>query len=71
MTMTTTRLTMTYGAKCQPIMKPHMQQISVAKMRMLRWMSGKTRIDRITNECIRGHFWAVPMGNKRRPKETH
>ena len=51
-------------------MKQHMQQISVAKMRMLRWMSGKTRIDRITNERIRGHghLWVVAMGNTRSQK---
>ena len=35
------RLVMAYGAKCWPIKKQDMQKISVAEMRMLRWMCGK------------------------------
>ena len=31
------------GAKCQPIKKQYMHQMDVTEMRMLRWMSGKTR----------------------------
>ena len=38
-----------YGAKCCPIKKQHMHKMSVAKMRILRWMCGKIRKDRIKN----------------------
>jgi len=31
----------------------HENQVSVAEMRMLRWMSDKTRHDRIMNDTIR------------------
>ena len=33
-------------------------------MRMLRWMSGKTRNDKIRNEFIRGSLGVVPIGDK-------
>ena len=47
---TTIRSAMTYGAKCWPIKKQHMQKMDVAEMRMLRWMCSKTRKDKIRNE---------------------
>ncbi|KAF3670597.1 Exosome complex exonuclease RRP44 [Capsicum annuum] len=42
-----------YGAECWPIKKVHIQKLKVAEMRMLRWMCGCTRKDRIRNEVIR------------------
>ena len=35
-------------------LKAHEKKLDVAEMRMLRWMSGVTKIDRIGNERIRG-----------------
>jgi hypothetical protein len=32
------------------------QSMGVAKMRMLRWISGVTREDRIRNEYVRGYY---------------
>ncbi|KAL4179859.1 hypothetical protein AMTRI_Chr13g122250 [Amborella trichopoda] len=40
--------------------------MSVAKMRMLRWMSGKTRRDRIPNKSIRENLSMTPIGDKMR-----
>ena len=34
--------------------KAHEKKLDVAEMRMLRWMSGVNKIDRIRNEIIRG-----------------
>ena len=41
---------MTYEAECWSIKKQHMHKKDVVEMRMLRWMCGKTRHDRIRNE---------------------
>ncbi|KAG5611910.1 hypothetical protein H5410_023191 [Solanum commersonii] len=42
-----------YGAECWPIKNAHVQKMHVAEMRMLRWMCGNTRSDKIRNEVIR------------------
>ena len=34
---------MPYGIDCWAIKKQHISKMSAAEMRMLRWMSGKTR----------------------------
>jgi hypothetical protein len=39
--------TMLYGAECWPTKRRHVQQLSVAEMRMLRWFCGYTRRDRV------------------------
>ncbi|EXC32766.1 hypothetical protein L484_019880 [Morus notabilis] len=43
--------------------------MSVAEMRMLRWMSGHTRMDRIRNEVIRSKVGVAPIEDKVR--ENH
>ena len=43
-----------------------MNKISVAEMRMLRWMCGKTRRDRIRNETIREMVGVAPIEEKLR-----
>ena len=55
---------MTYGAKCWPIKKQHMHKMDVADMRMLRWMCGKTRKDKIKNECFREHLGITTIEDK-------
>ena len=41
--MTAIRPAMLYGAECWPTKRRHIQQLSVAEMRMLRWICGHTR----------------------------
>ena len=41
---------MSYGVECQAIKKQHIHKMDVAKMRILRWMSGKIKKDKIRNE---------------------
>ena len=38
-----------YGSKCWPLKKTQVQRLMVAEMRMLRWMCGYSKIDRIRN----------------------
>jgi len=42
----------------------HETQVSVAEMRMLRWMSGKTRHDKIGNDTIRERVGVAPIVEK-------
>jgi len=44
---------MFYGTECWAVRNQHENKVSVAQMRMLRWLSGKTRHDRIRNDTIR------------------
>ncbi|KAG5619924.1 hypothetical protein H5410_005142 [Solanum commersonii] len=39
-----------YGAECWPVKNSHVQKMHVMEMRMLRWMCGHTRSDKIRNE---------------------
>ena len=51
---TVVRLAMVYGAETLAMKKAQEMKFDVAEMRMLRWMSGVTKLDRIRNERIRG-----------------
>uniref|UniRef100_A0A0V0HU30 Putative ovule protein n=1 Tax=Solanum chacoense TaxID=4108 RepID=A0A0V0HU30_SOLCH len=44
------RQTLLYGAECCIVKNSHVQNICVAKMRMLRWMCEHTRSNKIKNE---------------------
>jgi hypothetical protein len=44
---------MSYGTEYWEVKNQHENQVSVAKTRRLRWMSGKTRWHRIRNDTIR------------------
>ena len=57
---------MLYGAECWAVKEQHIQKMSVAEMRMLRWMSGKTRKDKIRNEIIRENLKVRPICEKMR-----
>ena len=51
---TVVRPAMMYGAETWAVKKAHEKKLDVAEMRVLRWMSGVTKMDRIRNEIIRG-----------------
>ena len=44
---------MLYGTKYWTIKRHHAQKMSIAEMRMLHWMCGNTRRDKVRNEDIR------------------
>ncbi|KAI0489432.1 hypothetical protein KFK09_029275 [Dendrobium nobile] len=58
------RPAMLYGAECWPLKVKHNTKLSVAEMRMLRWMSGFTLRDRIQNEHIREKVGVAPVEDK-------
>nr|XP_009802177.1 PREDICTED: uncharacterized protein LOC104247782 [Nicotiana sylvestris] len=47
------RPAMLYEVECWPVKKSHVHKMRVAEMRMLRWMCGHTKKDKIRNEIIR------------------
>ncbi|VFQ76974.1 unnamed protein product [Cuscuta campestris] len=54
------RPVMLYEAECWAVKKTHVPRLHAAEMRMLRWMSGKTSWDRISNEVIRRQVGMAP-----------
>ena len=60
------RSALLYGAECWPIKKSHVQRMRVAEMRMIRWICGHTRLDRIRNEVIRGKVGVASIEDKMR-----
>ena len=61
---TAVRPAMLYGTECWAVKCQHESKLSVAEMRMLRWMSGHTRQERIRNECIREKVGVAPIVEK-------
>jgi hypothetical protein len=55
---------MLYGAKCWLTKRRYVQQLSVAEMRMLRWICGNTRIDRVQNDGIHERLRVTPVEEK-------
>ncbi|VFQ71409.1 unnamed protein product [Cuscuta campestris] len=60
------RPAMLYGAECLAVKKTHVRRLHAAEMRMLRWMCGKTRLDRVSNEVIRRQVGMAPVEDKLR-----
>ncbi|KAL6516133.1 hypothetical protein OROGR_019438 [Orobanche gracilis] len=50
---TAIRPALLYGTECWAVKQYHVQKMNVAEMRMLRWMCGHTKKDRLRNEVIR------------------
>jgi hypothetical protein len=61
---TAIRPAMLYGAECWPTKRRHVQQLSVTEMRMLRWICGNTRRDRVRNDDIRERLGVAPIEEK-------
>nr|XP_009765599.1 PREDICTED: uncharacterized protein LOC104217141 [Nicotiana sylvestris] len=58
------RPTMLDGVECWQIKNSHVQKMKVAEMRMLRWISGYTRRDKIRNEAIRDKVGVASVEDK-------
>jgi hypothetical protein len=58
---TAIRPTMLYGVECWPTKRRYVQQLSVDEMRMLRWICGNTKRDRVWNDDIRERLGVTPV----------
>jgi hypothetical protein len=58
---TVIRPDMLYGAECWPTKRRHVEQLSIAEMRMLRWICGHIRRDRARNDDIRERLGVAPV----------
>jgi hypothetical protein len=58
------RPAMLYGAECWPTKRRHVQQLGIAKMRMVRWICGHIRRDRVWNDYIRERLGVAPVEEK-------
>ncbi|XP_076910882.1 uncharacterized protein LOC143568676 [Bidens hawaiensis] len=58
------RPAMLYGADYWAIKKAQEQKMEVAKMRMLHWMYGHTRLDRIRNSVFRERLGVANISDK-------
>jgi hypothetical protein len=61
---TAIRPAMLYGAECWPTKRRYVQQLSVAEMRILRWICGHTRRDQVRNDDIRERLGVTPVEEK-------
>ncbi|KAL5130891.1 Craniofacial development protein 2 [Glycine soja] len=61
---TAVRPAILYGTECWAVKSQHENKVGVAEMRMLRWMCGKTRQDKIRNEAIRKRVGVAPIVEK-------
>ena len=61
---TVVRPALMYGAETWALKKAQEKKLEVAEMRMLRWMCGVTKLDKIRNERIRGTTKVVEITKK-------
>ncbi|KAK9166421.1 hypothetical protein Scep_001612 [Stephania cephalantha] len=61
---TAIRPAMLYGSECWAVKQQQLHKMNVAEMRMLRWMCGKTRKDRIRNIKIQRQVGVAPIDTK-------
>ncbi|KAF3651799.1 hypothetical protein FXO37_17836 [Capsicum annuum] len=65
------RLAMLYEAECWPVKNSHIQKLKVTEMRMLQWMCGHIRKDRVRNEIIREKVRVASVEDKMRGVRLH
>ena len=63
---TVVRPAIMYGPEYWALKKTQIQRLLVAEMRMLRWLCGYTRLDKIRNEVIRDLVKVAPIEDKLR-----
>ncbi|RXH91995.1 hypothetical protein DVH24_021018 [Malus domestica] len=66
---TAIRPAMLYDTECWAVKHQHVHKMGVAEMRMLRWMCGHTRKDKIRNEDIQGKIGVAEIEGKMRENQ--
>ncbi|KAI5726127.1 hypothetical protein M8J77_024147 [Diaphorina citri] len=61
---TIVRPALTYGAETWALKKTEEKRLETTEMKMLRWMCGVTRLDKIRNEIIRGKVKVLEISKK-------
>jgi len=61
---TAIRSVLLYGIECWAIRRHHAYKMSVAEMRMLRWIYGNTRRDKVKSEDIRTKIGVASIEEK-------
>ncbi|XP_063540276.1 uncharacterized protein LOC134749304 [Cydia strobilella] len=61
---TAVRPALMYGSECWATKKKHEQKMHTNEMKMLRWVAGVTRLDRVRNVYVRGSFKVAPIAEK-------
>ena len=68
---TVVRPAMTYSSETWPMKRSLEKKMNVAEMRMLRWMTGVTRTDRIRNEYVKGTTKVAEVSRKVQERRLH
>jgi hypothetical protein len=55
---------MLYATECWPTKRRHVQQLSIAEMRMLQWLCSNTRRNRVRNDDICERLRVAPIEEK-------
>jgi len=63
---TIVRPAMLYGSECWALKKTQIQRLLVAEMKMIRWICGYMKLDKIRNEVIRDLVKVAPIEDKMR-----
>ena len=58
---TVIRPTLVYGSECWALHRAEQQRMHTAEMKMLKWIQGNTRKDRITNEKFHDDAMVKPI----------
>jgi len=53
-----------FGPEYWPIKKSHVHRMRVAEIKMIHWMCGHMRFDKIRNGVIRGKIGVIPIEYK-------
>ncbi|XP_066967704.1 uncharacterized protein [Macrobrachium rosenbergii] len=61
---TVVRPALKYGAETWPVKRVQEKKLDVVEMKMLRWMCGGAKMDRIKNERIRGTTKVIELSKK-------
>ena len=62
--ITVVRPAMLYGAECWATKSVGIKKMEAAEMKMLRWTTGKTKLDKIPNTITRSKMKTAPIGEK-------